>query len=89
MNYIPSTAFRSDLGSWTSTIKQIGGGALDLFKQQQQAKGQAAAALEIAKAQAAAAGGGIRRAGGGLPGWAIPAGIGAAALVLILVLKKK
>lgn len=98
MSYLPSSAFQSGLGThwgsaiqsyqpsggdWYDSIKDIGKSTLDIYKQQQRAEGAAEAAMEIAKSGA----GVVQRTR--LPSWALPAGIGAAALVLILVMKKK
>lgn len=91
-NYIQDLGYHQDLGfSWggaSDALKKIGGGALDVVRSQAQAKGEAAA-MERAMAAQAAASGQRRGGGGGLPSWAIPAGIGALALVAIMVMKKK
>lgn len=72
------------VGGWTDTVKKIGKGAFDVIQTHGAAKGRAAAFEELAKAKADAA-----MPVGGMPKWLLPVGIGAAALVLVLILKKR
>jgi len=83
MSYLPSGQYQQDLGAWYDPLKEIGGGALDIVQSQARTKGEAAAYKELALAQAAK-----EQQQAGMPKWLLPVGIGAAALVAILVLKK-
>ncbi len=79
-----------DLGLSWSDIKSgasgVVGGALDFYGQAQKTAGQAAAYEEIARAQAAAAAG---RPAAGMPSWLLPVGLGAGALVLVLMMRRR
>lgn len=75
-----TTTKSSDSGVW-GTTKAITGAVLDVFKQQQQQKG----ALEVYKQQLAPPPAPVSQT----PSWLLPVGLGAAALVLVLVLRKK
>jgi hypothetical protein len=77
----------SGMGDFTDTVKGLLSGGLNFYGQAQQTAGKAAAYEEIAKAQAAAASG--RKPPGRTPKWLLPVGLGAGALVLVLLLKKK
>jgi hypothetical protein len=77
-------SYYQDLGfDWGSAVKKIGGGALDIVQTQARTAGEAAAYKELALAQAAK-----EQRQAGTPKWLLPVGIGAVALVAILVLKK-
>ncbi len=78
-----TTAPKQSAGSrFLSLVKAAGGGALDIAKSDIRSQAQA----DLLRQQAAAR---QPRAAGGMPGWVIPVGIGAAGLVLFLALKKK
>lgn len=79
MSYIPQS------GIW-DTVKQIGGSALDILKQQGAAEGASEAYKQQLAMQQAAM---MQKQQGGLPSWALPVGLGVGALVLFMVLKKK
>jgi hypothetical protein len=74
MSYLPQA------GVW-DTIKKIGGGALDVVKEQSASEAQAEAYRQMAMQQAA-------QQKLGMPPWLLPVGLGAGALVLFLALKK-
>lgn len=85
MSYIAIDGVQQDLGTdWFGTIKKIGGSALDVVKSQAQSAGEAEAFKQMAMAQQQQQ----QASRGGTPKWLLPVGIGAAGLVLILVLKK-
>ena len=78
MSYLPQGSVLDDL--WSAT-KKIGGGALDVVKSQAAAQ----ATIEAQKAQLERG----QPAPSSMPPWLLPVGIGAVALVLLVVLKKK
>ncbi len=79
-----------DLGLSFEDIKSgaggLLGGALSFYGESQKTAGRAAALEEIARAQAAAAAG---RQMGGTPAWLLPVALGGAALVLVLMLRRR
>ena len=87
-NYIQDLGVEQDLDGWTDTLKDFGKTALSTIQAHGEAKGSAAAykaqAEALAAQRAAAA-----APSGGMPKWLLPVGIGAGALVLILILKKR
>jgi hypothetical protein len=74
MSYLPQA------GVW-DTIKKIGGGALDVVKEQSASEAQAEAYRQMAMQQA-------MQQKSSMPPWLLPVGLGAGALVLFLALKK-
>jgi len=86
MSYIPQGQYQ-DLGGNVldkigSGLKTFGTAALDIYTKGQTEAAKAEAYKEMALAK------GAPGAAGGTPKWLLPVGIGAAALVAILVLKK-
>jgi len=86
MSYLPSGQYRQDLGNLFDVVKSFGKTAVDVAQQYGSQAGQAEAYRQMALAQKTAA---APAAAPGMPSWLLPAVIGAGALVLILVLKKK
>lgn len=83
-------SYQQDLGTDWGALKEIGGAiggaAVNVYTARAAAKtaaSQAAAAQAMAMQQPPSA------PSAGMPAWLLPVGIGAAALVLILVLKKR
>lgn len=86
MSYIPA-GHCQELSGWTDAVKKIGSGIWGTIQTYGAEKGKAEAYKELVTAQQAAAMAAPVKPP--MPAWIVPAGIGAAALVAVLVLTKR
>lgn len=85
MSYTKSYQATGD-DDWLDTLKSIGSGALNVVTEYGRQQGQSAAYQSIAEQKAAQQT--QTQQSAGMPPWLIPAGIGAVALIAIIMLKK-